>query len=150
MIRVRLYFLLALAGTIPYAAWALLRLMDIDLIPVLGHIDLAGSTYAALIIAFLAGSHWGNTLHRSHSSDNRVLLISNLIMLTVWITLLTVPFGVLQISVFIISLIVLLLIDLHLLRKHQISEGYYSIRLMITSFVIMLLLITGVTYGTRY
>ncbi|MRI33432.1 hypothetical protein EOPP23_10590 [Endozoicomonas sp. OPT23] len=150
MSRVRLYAVLATAGVVPFAAWALLRLMEIDLIPVLGHVDLAGTTYAALIIAFLAGSHWGNTLHSNQPSDCRILWISNLVMLSAWVSLVMLPFGVLQISVYIISLVVLLLVDLHLLRNNQITESYYTTRLTITGLVIMLLFVTGVTYGTRY
>ena len=150
MIQFPLYILLAVAGAAPFAAWALLRLLEIETLPFLGHVDLTGSTYSALIITFLAGSHWGNSLHSDHSSDYRILLISNLIMLTSWLTLLLIPFGVLHVSAFIVCLIVLLLTDFHLFRKNQITENYYLTRLMVTGLVMMLLFITGVTYGTRY
>ena len=55
----RTYTALALAGTIPFIAGAVLPMLCHDSLPHLGPLDQLVSSYGLAIVCFLAGAHWG-------------------------------------------------------------------------------------------
>ena len=85
MTRISFYSLLALAGTLPLICWVVFRLHHIEYIPYIGHMSIAGTLYVSLIIAFMAGTLWGNSLHAAGRSGKLMLLFSNLLALAPWI-----------------------------------------------------------------
>jgi len=80
----RLYTLLALAGTTPFVACALLPLIGIDTLPVLGALDVLASTYGLAIICFLAGAHWGTYLLSQSATPFNLFISGNVVFLAVW------------------------------------------------------------------
>ncbi|WP_461537989.1 DUF3429 domain-containing protein [Spongorhabdus nitratireducens] len=148
MTRIPFYSLLALAGTLPFICWVVFRLHHIEYIPYIGHMSIAGTIYTSLIIAFMAGTLWGNSLHVAGRSGKMMLLFSNILALTPWIATLILPLGVYLLATFAICFLLLLGGDWALVRKGQISVNYFMTRLVITTIVVITLVILGVSYGT--
>ena len=80
----KLYSILALTGTTPFVACALLPLIGIDTLPVLGALDFLASTYGLAIICFLAGAHWGIYLYGQSRTPFNLFVSSNVVLLAVW------------------------------------------------------------------
>jgi hypothetical protein len=136
----KLYTALALAGTTPFIAGALLPLLGHDSLPQLGPLDQLVSSYGLAIVCFLAGAHWGTCLSGRSADSLNLFVISNAIFLAVWFAY--VGAGVrTAIGMQIFALLALLLIDLRLRTGDVISATYFRVRTVATLIAILSLLI---------
>lgn len=136
----RLYTLLALSGTTPFVACALLPLFGIDALPVLGPLDALASSYGLVIICFLAGAHWGTYLYGRARTPFNLFVSSNVILLAVWFAFIAANLAW-SIAAQIVAFQVLLFIDVRLNRDSIISANYLRIRLVATLIASISLLI---------
>ena len=98
------------------------------------------STYAAMIVTFIAGSHWGMSAHIPADKAKKVMIYSNLITLFAWL-------GILFPS-WIISWVIVLscywlayALDRTICRHGGSDPAYLKMRLHVTSFVSLILLV---------
>jgi hypothetical protein len=140
----KLYTTLALAGTIPFIASALLS----ALLPVLGHyslpylgpLDQLVASYGLAIVCFLAGAHWGTYLSGRSAGSLNLFVISNVIFLAVWFAY--VGAGVkTAIAMQIVAFLILLFIDLRLRTGDVISAKYLRARTGATIIAVASLLV---------
>lgn len=127
----RLYSTLAIAGTTPFVACALLPLIGTESLPVLGPLDVLASTYGLAIICFLAGAHWGTYLYGEFRTPFNLFISSNVILLAVWFAFIGASLAW-SIAAQIIAFQVLLFIDYRLNRSAIISANYLRIRIVAT------------------
>ena len=134
------YTALALAGTIPFIAAALLPLLGHDSLPHLGPVDQLLASYGLAIVCFLAGAHWGTYLSGRSDDSLNLFVISNAVFLAVWFAY--VGAGVrTAIGMQIFALLTLLLIDLRLKTADVISATYFRARAVATLIAVLSLLI---------
>ena len=139
----KLYTALALAGTIPFIAAALLPLLGYDSLPHLGPLDQVVASYGLAIVCFLAGAHWGTCLSGRSADSLNLFVISNAIFLAVWFAY--VGAGVrTAIGVQIFAFLALLLIDRRLRTGDVISATYLRVRTVATLIAVLALLIVTV------
>lgn len=136
----RLYTLLALAGTTPFVACALLPLIGIDTLPVLGALDVLASTYGLAIICFLAGAHWGTYLLSQSATPFNLFISSNVVFLAVWFAFIGATLSW-SIATQIVAFQVLLFIDYRLRQHAVISADYFGIRFVATLIATVSLLV---------
>jgi lysylphosphatidylglycerol synthetase-like protein (DUF2156 family) len=136
----RPYTLLALAGTTPFIACALLPLIGIDTLPGLGSLDVLASTYGLAIICFLAGAHWGTYLLSQSATPFNLFISSNVVFLAVWFAFIGASLS-LSIATQIVAFLVLLFIDYRLRQHAVISVDYFGIRFVATLIATISLLV---------
>ncbi len=135
----RIYTALALAGTIPFIAAALLPLLGHDSLPHLGPLDQLVASYGLAIVCFLAGAHWGTYLSGRHANSPNLFVISNVVFLAVWFAY--VGAGVKSaIGIQILAFLTLLFIDLRLRSSDVITATYLRVRTAATLIAIISLL----------
>ncbi|MGB5209481.1 MAG: DUF3429 domain-containing protein [Gammaproteobacteria bacterium] len=136
----RIYTALALAGTIPFIAGALLPLLGHGSLPYLGPLDRLVASYGLAITCFLAGAHWGTYLSGRYVGSLNLFVISNVIFLAVWFAY--VGAGIrLAIGVQIFAFLTLLFIDLRLKSGDVITAAYFRVRTAATLIAIVSLII---------
>ena len=135
----RTYTALAMAGTIPFIACALLPLLGYDSLPYLGPLDELVASYGLAIVCFLAGTHWGSYLSGSSAGSLNLFVISNAIFLAVWFAYVGAG-GKLAIGVQILAFLSLLFIDLRLRAGDVLSAGYMRVRTVATLIAVGALL----------
>ena len=135
----RTYTALALAGTIPFIAGAVLPLLGHDSLPHLGPLDKLVSSYGLAIVCFLAGAHWGVYLAGRYADSPKLLVISNAIFLAAWFAYVGGPVK-LAIGMQIVALLALLFIDLRLRTGEVLSETYFRLRTLATLIAVLSLL----------
>lgn len=135
----RTYSVLALAGTIPFIAGAVLPLLGHDSLPYLGPLDELASSYGLAIVCFLAGAHWGTYLAGRHADSLNLFVISNAIFLTAWFAFISGPVK-LAIGMQIVAFLALLFIDLRLRTGGVISATYFRLRTLATLIAVVSLL----------
>lgn len=135
-----LYVPLALAGTLPFVACALLPLIGIGSIPPFGALDVVASSYGLAIICFLAGAHWGSYLSGQVESSFNLFAISNAIFLAVWFAHIGASLKW-AIATQIVAFMLLLFIDYRLRGDAVISEHYFRIRSIATLIAVVSLLV---------
>lgn len=99
-------------------------------------------SYAAVILSFLGGLHWGVALalKEKYSSIFRyILALSTIPALISWILLL-LPNRNLQLDIFILAFIWVLIVDLFLVKNKLISTTFFKTRLAISLVVAIILL----------
>jgi len=136
----KLYTALALAGTIPFVAAALLPLLGYDSLPHLGPLDQVVASYGLAIVCFLAGAHWGIYLSGRTADSLNLFVISNAIFLAVWFTYIGAGVQT-AIGVQIFAFLALLLIDLRLRTGDVISAAYLRVRTVATLIAVLSLFI---------
>ena len=127
----KLYFGLAVAGTLPFVACALLPLLGIQSIPILGRLDELASAYGLAIVCFLAGAHWGNYLLARDDMPFNLFLTSNVIFLFAWFAYVGASLTWAIIAQ-LVALLVLLVIDYRLKIGSVVSGDYFGARLAAT------------------
>jgi hypothetical protein len=133
------YTALALAGTLPFMACALLPLLGYDSIGRLGPLDEVVASYGLAIVCFLAGSHWGIFLSGRSADSLNLFIISNIIFLAAWFAY--IGAGVkLAIGTQILVFVTLLFIDLRLKQNLVISSVYFRVRSVATLIAVVSLL----------
>lgn len=127
----KLYFGLAVAGTLPFVACALLPLFGIESVPLLGRLDELASAYGLAIVCFLAGAHWGNYLLARDDAPFNLFLTSNVIFLFAWFAYVGASLAW-AIVAQLVALLLLLAIDYRLKTGGVVSGDYFSARLVAT------------------
>jgi hypothetical protein len=136
----RIYTALALAGTLPFIAGALLPLLGHDSLPYLGPTDQLVASYGLAIVSFIAGAHWGTYLAGHGAESRNLFIISNAIFLAVWFAY--IGAGVkFAIGIQIIAFLTLLFIDLGLKTSGAISAAYFRVRSTATLIAVVSLLL---------
>ena len=136
----KLYTALALAGTIPFIASALLPVLGHYSLPYLGPLDQLVASYGLAIVCFLAGAHWGTYLSGRSAGSLNLFVISNVIFLAVWFAY--VGAGVkTAIVIQIVAFLILLFIDLRLRTGDVISAKYLRVRTGATMIAVASLLV---------
>ena len=136
----KLYTTLALAGTIPFIASALLPVLGHYSLPYLGPLDQLVASYGLAIVCFLAGAHWGTYLSGRSAGSLNLFVISNVIFLAVWFAY--VGAGVkTAIVIQIVAFLILLFIDLRLRTGDVISAKYLRVRTGATMIAVASLLV---------
>jgi hypothetical protein len=133
------YTALALAGTIPFIAAAVLPLLGYDSLPYLGPLDQLAASYGLAIVCFLAGAHWGTYLAGRSADSLNLFITSNVIFLAVWFAYIGAGLNT-AISIQILALLTLLFIDLRLTASSVISAMYFRVRAVATSIAVVSLL----------
>ncbi len=136
----RVYTALALAGTIPFIAGALLPVLGHDALPFLGSLDQLLASYGLAIVCFLAGAHWGTYLSGRCAESLNLFVISNAIFLAVWFAYVGTDVKT-AIGVQIFAFVALLLTDRRLRIDDVISAVYFRVRSTATLIAIVSLLI---------
>jgi hypothetical protein len=136
----KLYTALALAGTIPFIASALLPLLGHDSLPYLGSLDPLVASYGLAIVCFLAGAHWGTYLSGRYAGPLNLFVISNVIFLAVWFAYVGASIK-LAIGLQIVAFLTLLFIDLRLTISDVISATYFRVRTTATMIAVASLLV---------
>jgi len=135
----KLIYLLTYSGGIPFIIYAINSIFDYpknyDQI-ISSSIDI----YSLLIISFISGSHWGQSLN----TDNKVnvLILSNVIVLGIWFAYI---FQFYFKSIFLIAFTILLWIDYAYLLTEKINRWYLELRRNI-SLIVLLSLILGLIF----
>lgn len=137
-----LYKTLTYAGGLPFLACALLPYTGITELGPLGSWDRVLLLYGLAIASFLAGTHWAFELARPGSYPVSLFVVSNVLVLAVWLAALvaTVPIAL---AVQGISFIVLLRVDRAVAIAGGTPPGYFALRLRIT-FIVLAALILGI------
>ena len=135
----RLYAGLAIAGTLPFIACALLPLFGIESIPVFGRLDELASAYGLAIVCFLAGAHWGNYLLARDGTPLNLFVTSNVIFLFAWFAYVGASLASAIIAQ-LVALLALLAIDHRLKAAGIVSGDYLSVRVVATTIAAVSLL----------
>jgi len=133
------YTALALAGTIPFIAAAVLPLLGYDSLPYLGPLDQLVASYGLAIVCFLAGAHWGTYLSGRSADSLNLFVTSNAIFLAVWFAYIGAGLKT-AISIQILAFLTLLFIDQRLTASSVISAMYFRVRVAASSIAIVSLL----------
>jgi hypothetical protein len=136
----KLYTALALAGTLPFIASALLPLLGHDSLPHLGPLDQVVASYGLAIVCFLAGAHWGVYLSGRSTGSLNLFVISNVIFLAVWFAYVGAGINI-AIGIQVAAFLALLFIDLRLKNSDVISAAYFQVRMMATMIAVVSLLV---------
>lgn len=92
------------------------------------------STYTGLIITFIAGSQWGFSQKMQDKSAKRVMLLSNLLVIFIWIGILF-PIWVFSWLILMVGLWLGFALDRFLFSHQAIDKAYLVFRLKMTIFV---------------
>ena len=137
--RKRFIYLLTYFGGIPFIIYAINSIFDYpknyeQIIS--NYIDI----YSLLIISFISGSHWGQSLN----NDNKVnvLILSNLIILGIWFAYI---FQFYFKSIFLVAFTILLWIDYAYLLIEKMNRWYLELRRNI-SLIVLLSLMLGLIF----
>jgi len=136
----KLYTALALAGTIPFMAGALLPFLGYDSLSHLGPLDQMVASYGLAIVCFLAGAHWGTYLAGRSADSLNLFVISNVILLSVWFAYIGAGLKT-AIGIQILAFLTLLFIDMRLAAGGIISTMYFRVRTAATVIAVVSLLI---------
>lgn len=136
-------------GAIPFIAGAIAILFNFASVPILGDVKNALNVYGLIIAIFMAGAHWGLHLNLNEKDntawDHKLPICSNLISVFLWFAFIVITPKSLLIT-FILSFLLLLLIDWRLMKTNLISKQYFKTRLIVTSTVICSLFVSYLFY----
>ena len=136
----KIYSILAIAGTAPFIACAILPLAGIDSVEPFGRLDALAATYGFGIISFLAGTHWATCLYKAAITPFNLFVSSNVLFLAVWFVYVLAGLGWVLLTQ-LLAFAILLLIDYRLLRAGLISRHYFGVRSVATMLASVSLLI---------
>lgn len=134
------YTALALAGTLPFIACAMLPLFGVASVQYLGALDRIAASYGLAIVCFLAGAHWGTYLCGRSADSLNLFVISNVIFLAAWFAYIggSVRWAI---GIQVLAFLTLLFIDLRLKQSAVISAAYLRVRSVATLITVVSLLI---------
>lgn len=134
------YTALALAGTLPFIACALLPVLGYDSVSYLGPLDEVVASYGLAIVCFLAGAHWGTYLSGRSADSLNLFVISNIIFLAAWFAYVGADVKW-ALGTQVLAFLTLLFIDMRLKHSDVISAGYFRVRSVATLIATISLLI---------
>ena len=92
------------------------------------------STYAAMIVTFIAGSHWGLSAHIPEKNAKKVMIYSNLITLLAWLGILF-PSWIVSWVIVLTCYWLAYAIDKTIHKHGGSDDNYLKMRLHVTTFV---------------
>ena len=127
----RTYQVLAMLGTLPFIASAVLavsafRLGPVDLPSVLA------ASYGLAIVCFLCGVHWATYLYKGNETPVNLFVVSNIVVVIVWGTFLLLGQTTFTLLTQMLAFAFLLEVDRQLSLTGLISSGYFRVRLHAT------------------
>ena len=134
----KLIYTLGFLGLIPFIVSSLAELMQVESLFGIQPLKLL-ITYGAIILTFLGGVLWGQALHRAESEPTSALLVlSNAFAILAWLTLL-LDSSAWSLGLQMAGFATLLFFEQKLARSSAMTSymGYYRIRLILTSAVIV-------------
>jgi len=134
----KLIYTLGFLGLIPFIVSSLAELMQVESLFGIQPLKLL-ITYGAIILTFLGGVLWGRALHRAESEPaNALLVLSNAFAILAWLTLL-LDSSAWSLGLQMAGFATLLFFEQKLARSSAMTSymGYYRIRLILTSAVIV-------------
>ncbi len=140
MSETKLYQALTYAGAIPFLACAVAPYVGMHSLGPFGEWQDILVLYGVAIASFLAGTHWAFGLGEPRGKGSTVLVVSNAIVLAVWIAALVATFPV-ALGVQFLAFVVLLFIDRSVATAGKTTAGYFRMRLRITAIVLAALII---------
>jgi|TARA_B110000977_G_scaffold43147_1_gene58411 hypothetical protein len=139
MDRDRTTALLAHAGVIPFIACTLMISFQIETVIVgLSWLDILLS-YSLVIISFMSGVHWGQSLDLDQRRSSQLFIMSNICSLSAWFSYLLLS-QKLALLLHALIFCLLWLIDRNLKHSKLISTHYYLLRRRISVIVVTCLL----------
>jgi hypothetical protein len=130
----RLYKTLTYAGAIPFVACAFLPFAGYTQLGPLGDWSEVIVTYGLAIVCFLAGTHWAFELARPGTYAVSLFVLSNVVVLAVWVAALVAPVGV-ALGAQLIAFLVLLRVDRAVAQSGGTPAEYFTLRQRITTIV---------------
>lgn len=121
-------------GTVPFILCVLAQYLKFELVDPLTVVRF----YAAVITAFISGSHWALFLSFSNRCHGNLLISSNVITLFAWAALL-MPDPKNALVIFSLCLLYLLVLDYRLKQAQVIPTWYYVLRHNATAIVVFCL-----------
>lgn len=94
------------------------------------------AVYTAVILSFMAGTHWGLVLTAQLEDAWKTLLWSNLIAVVAWIGV-AMPYKIMGLSMVLLGFMLQLWLDYGFSRNGIISHEYFRLRLVMTSCVVL-------------
>lgn len=132
---------LIFAGAIPFIVGLLCILLGIESLPILGKATDFFASYSLAIVSFLSGSLWGQHISTQPARGMFLQILSNAIVIVVWLAFLVLDFKSL-LAVYGAIFLLLLIIDAWLYYLGFISARYFKARCWITALVVTLFCIT--------
>jgi Protein of unknown function (DUF3429) len=129
--------IMAWLGALPFIAALVLSLTPYRL-HYWSFIVVLVSTYAGLIVTYIAGSHWGFAMQAPQKVGNKAIIWSHLITLLAWVGILF-PSWILSWFILTICLWAAYVVDYYLIK----NNAYLKMRLQITTLVTFCLCITA-------
>ena len=126
--------ILTYSGTLPLVACVALIFS-----PIVG-VDnyMLATTYSAIILSFLCGTHWAIFLFFAEKCPNNLLITSNVVALLAWCSLLVTYQGISFIFQALCFLF-LLMLDFRLFNAGVLPDWYYHLRRNATAIVVVCL-----------
>ena len=138
----RVYRILTYAGALPFVACAVLPFAGITELGPFGDWSRVIVTYGLAITSFIAGTHWAFELARPGTYAISLFVISNVVVLAVWVAALVAPVEI-ALGVQLIAFLVMIRVDKAVAQSGGTPEGYLATRQRIT-FVVMLALAVAI------
>ncbi|MAR84099.1 MAG: hypothetical protein CMF55_04845 [Legionellales bacterium] len=129
---------LTIAGLIPFCIGTLYQLVP-EVLPPWNWISLITPYYGAIILSFLGGIQWGLSLLHTNTITRKWLVVSNVIALMAFASLL-LPSRTMTLVILLIGYGAALAVDLRLFQLVAPPSGYRNLRVTITVIVCGLLL----------
>jgi LytS/YehU family sensor histidine kinase len=137
-----LYILVTYAGALPFIACAIMLYSGIHTVEGFGSVSNISAVFALIIVSFIAGLHLGTYLLYRTKTPKPLFIISNVIAVIAWISLLVTNIKVAT-AVLVFAFVYLLLVDYMLRRELFLSKSYFNTRLIVTLITTGSLLVTS-------
>lgn len=126
--------ILTYSGTLPLMASVVLAQLSNSGITA----SLIATTYSAVIISFLSGIHFAVYLFFAEKCPRHLLIISNAVALSAWVSLLAAPPPTV-ILLQVLCFLYLLTLDIKLLKAGILPEWFFTLRRNATIIVVVCL-----------
>lgn len=136
----RVQTLLTWLGLIPFVFFAMIFLFGSwDSLITPGYAIVSYAIYAAVILSFMAGTHWGLAMAGKLPAAVSTLLWSNTVALIAWIGV-AMQFKVVGLCLVLVGFLVQLWLDASFSRAGVITRQYFRLRQLITAGVVVTLI----------
>ncbi len=118
-------------GALPFVGLTLLLYVSIESIPGIGPTQFALTSYALMIVVFMAGTHWGQSLRTDPMRRQMLFVASNVLALGMWFAYVLAPDRIVLL-IGAATLVVLFLIECLFATALDIDPEYLSLRAQVT------------------
>lgn len=134
-----LYTFLTYAGALPFIACAIMPMLGMQQINPLGSVENIISSYGLVILAFMAGVHWGTYLFYDTKCPINLFIASNIVVIIAWLSYFNSSIKI-TLPIYATAFAFLLYVDYRLRQNNIITAHYFKTR-MIVSLVVLTSLI---------